>query len=179
MFNTQLLPLSDALLLTLPKFSDDRGAFVKTYQNSIILENGINFQVQESYFSISKKDVIRGMHFQTPPHDHQKIVFCPSGKILDVLLDLRKSSPTYGKYFAQELSAENHLALYIPKGFAHGFKALTENAMTYYLVSSEHNSASDTGIRYDSFGMQWDNDNPIISYRDSQFDTFDNYNSPF
>lgn len=179
MFKTQLLPLSDALLLTLPKFSDDRGAFVKTYQNSIILENGINFQLQESYFSISKKDVIRGMHFQTPPHDHQKIVFCPSGRILDVLLDLRKDSPSYGKYFAQELSAENHLALYIPKGFAHGFKALSENAMTYYLVSSEHNTQHDAGIHYNSFGMDWDCTHPTISQRDSQFPNIDQFLSPF
>ena len=179
MFEFQTIPLSDARLIQLPKFKDNRGSFIKTFQNSVLLQQEISFRLEESYFSISQKDVIRGMHFQTPPHDHQKIVFCPSGKILDVLLDLRKASPTYGKYFAQELSAENHLALYIPKGFAHGFKALTENAMTYYLVSSEHNSANDCGIRYDSFGMQWNCNNPIISNRDLQFDTFINYNSPF
>ena len=119
------------------------------------------------------------MHFQLPPYQHAKIVFCPHGAILDVIIDLRKDSPTYKQYFHQELSEKNHKAFFIPEGFAHGFKALTENAMTYYLVSSEYHKESDTGIRYDSFGFDWDVKSPIISPRDLSFSSLENFQSPF
>ncbi len=161
--------LEGAYLITLDAFEDNRGSFIKTFAETPLQEAGISFTLRESYFSLSKKDVIRGMHFQTPPHQHAKIVFCPQGAILDVIVDLRKSSPTYGQYFAQELSAENHKAYYIPEGFAHGFKSLTDDAMTYYLVSSEYSREHDTGIRYDSFGFDWEVKEPIISLRDLSF----------
>ena len=119
------------------------------------------------------------MHFQTPPHHHAKIVFCPQGAILDVIVDLRKESKTYGQFFAQELSAENHKAYYIPKGFAHGFKSLTDGAITYYLVSSEYSKEHDTGILYNSFGFDWELQNPIISERDLSFPALEGWNSPF
>jgi len=140
---------------------------------------GIQFTVRESYFSVSKKDVIRGMHFQLPPHQHSKIVFCPLGSILDAIVDLRKDSPSFGQCYTHELSEDNNQALYIPEGFAHGFKALTEDAMTYYLVSSEYNSKYDTGIRYDSIGLDWQVDAPIISPRDLSFITLGDFKSPF
>src|ERR1700744_2488279 len=126
------LPLEGAFLITLPAPTDNRGTFIKTFHDTTLQNAGINFKLKESYFSLSKKDVIRGMHFQTPPHHHSKIVFCPYGAILDVIVDLRRNSPTYGLHYAHELSAENCQAFYIPEGFAHGFKALTEDAMTYY-----------------------------------------------
>ena len=119
------------------------------------------------------------MHFQTPPHDHAKIVYCPQGNIMDVIVDLRRSSATYGQHLATELSSENHLAYYIPEGFAHGFKALTEQAMTYYLVSSEYHKEHDMGIRYDSFGFDWQCSHPIISDRDLSFHAFSEFISPF
>lgn len=167
------------LLLTLPAFPDNRGLFVKTFHQSTLLDAGIHFPLAESYFSFSGKGVIRGMHFQTPPHAHAKIVFCPVGAIRDVVLDLRKSSPTYGQYLAQELSAENHLALYIPVGCAHGFEALTEGAMTYYLVSSEHSREHDAGVRWDSFGMEWEAVAPVMSERDRSFVGLAQFESPF
>lgn len=161
--------LAGAYLLKLDAFEDNRGSFVKTFAETALKQAGISFTLRESYFSLSKKDVIRGMHFQTPPHQHAKVVFCPQGAILDVIVDLRKSSATYGQYFAHELSAENHMAYYIPEGFAHGFKSLTDDAMTYYLVSSEYSRDNDTGIRYDSIGYDWQVENPIISDRDLSF----------
>src|SRR5690606_11932113 len=88
--------LAQAKIITLPSFEDARGSFTKTFQDTVWKEQGIDFVLKESYFSLSKKDVIRGMHFQMPPHQHAKIVFCPQGAILDVLLDLRKNSPGYG-----------------------------------------------------------------------------------
>ena len=166
-------------MITLPATHDARGSFVKTFHDSTLASEGIDFTLQESYFSFSKKDVIRGMHFQLPPHHHSKIVFCPVGAILDVVVDLRKDSPTYGRYFAHELSAKNNRAFYIPKGFAHGFKSLTEDAMTYYLVSSEYNRHHDTGVRYDSIGFDWEVKDPILSERDLSFQRLDEFESGF
>lgn len=173
------LPLPDAKLLTLPAFPDERGMFVKTFHETTLAEAGIHFTLKESYFSFSHKNVIRGMHFQLPPHQHAKIVFCPKGAILDVIIDLRKGSPTYGQFHAEELSDANHRAYYIPEGFAHGFKALTDDAMTYYLVSSEYHKASDTGIRWDSFGFDWRCAEPLISTRDASFAGLEDFQSPF
>lgn len=178
MWQFEPLPLADAKLITLPKFDDHRGDFVKTFQHLTLMEQGIDFTLRESYFSHSKKNVIRGMHFQLPPHEHAKIVFCPQGAILDVIVDLRKGSATYGQYCAHELSAENHKGYYIPAGFAHGFKALTEDAITYYLVSSEYSKEHDTGILYNSFGYDWGIE-PIISDRDLSFPALGDFESPF
>ena len=171
--------ISDVQVITLPTFPDNRGLFVKTFHDTTLKQQGIDFQLKESYFSISKKDVIRGMHFQLPPHQHAKIVFCPQGAILDVIVDLRKDSPTFGRFQMQELSSENHRAFYIPEGFAHGFKSLTDNAITYYLVSSEYHKDSDTGIRFDSIGFDWSCSQPIISERDLSFVALNDFQSPY
>lgn len=166
-------------LITLPKFDDNRGSFIKTFHNTEFSNNHISFHLRESYLSISHKNVIRGMHFQNPPHDHEKIVFCPQGKILDVVLDIRKESPTYGQHLSVELSAENHQAIHIPKGCAHGFLSLLDESITYYLVSSEYNKDNDDGILYNSFGMNWNCPQPIMSMRDSEFSSFEQFDSPF
>jgi dTDP-4-dehydrorhamnose 3,5-epimerase len=168
-----------AKLITLPSSEDARGSFVKTYHETALAKHGIHFSLKESYFSFSKKDVIRGMHFQLPPHDHSKIVFCPQGAIMDVILDLRKDSPTYRQYSTYQLSAENHHALFIPEGFAHGFKSLSDDALTYYLVSSEYSQPHDTGIRYDTIGLDWQVAAPILSARDLSFGPLDKFESPF
>jgi dTDP-4-dehydrorhamnose 3,5-epimerase len=173
------LPLSGAFLITLPAPADNRGLFVKTFHETTLAKAGIQFTLRESYFSVSRKDVIRGMHFQTPPHQHSKIVFCPQGAILDVIVDLRKASPTYGQHFATELSADNHKAYFIPEGFAHGFRSLTEDAMTYYLVSSEYYQPCDTGIRFDTIGFDWSIAAPIVSLRDQSFGALSAFDSPF
>jgi dTDP-4-dehydrorhamnose 3,5-epimerase len=171
--------LNGAKILTLPNSQDARGVFVKTFHDTNFKQAGIDFTLRESYFSLSKKDVIRGMHFQTPPHHHSKIVFCPQGAILDVIVDLRKASSTYGHHYATELSAANHKAYFIPEGFAHGFKSLTDDAITYYLVSSEYSQPHDTGIRYDSIGYDWAVTDPVISARDLSFGTLKEFDSPF
>lgn len=171
--------LNGAKLITLPSSQDVRGTFVKTFHETNLAAAGIHFTLRESYFSFSHKDVIRGMHFQLPPHQHSKVVFCPQGAILDVIVDLRRHCGTYGQYYATVLSAHNHSAYFIPEGFAHGFKALTDNAMTYYLVSSEYSKEHDTGIHYNSFGYNWEVSTPIISARDLSFGSFADFNSPF
>lgn len=171
--------LGGAKLMTLPSSGDVRGTFVKTFHEPTLRAAGINFELRESYYSFSHRGVIRGMHFQLPPHHHSKVVFCAVGAILDVIVDLRKSSATYGQYYAAELSAENRRAYYIPEGFAHGFKALTDGAMTYYLVSTAYSQQHDTGIRYDSFGFDWEEAQPVLSARDLSFGTLAEFQSPF
>jgi dTDP-4-dehydrorhamnose 3,5-epimerase len=171
--------LSNPYLFTMPSSSDARGSFVKSFSETVLKKEGIDFTLRESYFSFSKKDVIRGMHFQLPPHHHSKVVFCPVGAIMDVIVDLRKDSPTFLRCLAHELSADNNNAIYIPEGFAHGFKALTEDALTYYLVSSEYNKEHDTGIRFDTIGYDWNVANPIVSARDLSFVAMQDFESPF
>lgn len=150
-------------------FKDNRGAFLKIFNEKIFKENGINFEVKESYYSISNKDVIRGMHFQLPPYHHDKLVIVISGKIQDVVLDLRSNSKTYKKYITVELSAENGMALFIPKGCAHGFRSLMDNTIMMYNVSTIYNFDADSGLKWDSFGVNWGIINPIISDRDNSF----------
>lgn len=158
---------------------DARGVFVKTFHNSTLQENGIDFKLMESFYSISKKDVIRGMHFQHPPYHHAKIVFCTHGAIMDVALDIRKGSPTYGMYVTAELSLDNKRALYIPQGFAHGFRTLTDDALTFYFVSSENKKEADDGLLYNSFGLDWGIAEPIMSVRDLSFKKWEDFDSPF
>tara|TARA_X000000950_G_scaffold14462_1_gene15654 strand:- start:28172 stop:28708 length:537 start_codon:yes stop_codon:yes gene_type:complete len=159
--------------------TDLRGSFIKTFNNEFFNKNKINFLTKESYYSISKKDVIRGMHFQTPPYDHEKLIYVPQGEIIDVILDLRKKSPTYKKFISVNLSSQNNKSIFIPRGLAHGFKSLENNTITVYNVSSEYNAHSDCGIKFSSFGYDWKTDNPIISKRDSLFKSLKEFNSPF
>ncbi len=173
------LDIPEVKLIRQPRFNDHRGTFVKTFHSSTLLAHGIDFQLKESFYSTSAKNVIRGMHFQVPPMDHEKIVFCTDGAILDVAVDLRKSSPTYGQFVTAELSAENNQALYIPKGFAHGFLSLTDSSTAFYFVSSEHSPEHDRGILFNSFGLDWQVSDPILSARDLAFPTLANFDSPF
>ena len=157
---------------------DDRGSFTKTFHKESFEKNNLESDFQESFFSINKKNVIRGMHFQTPPHDHAKLVYSTNGTILDVILDLRKQSPTFGKFASIEISHENHKGVYMPKGVAHGFCCLTDATMVY-LTSTMHNVNADSGVRWDSFGMDWPIDEAIMSERDKKFISFHELNSPY
>lgn len=160
---------------------DERGTFIKTFNKQDFSNNKLNFAIRESYFSISKKDVIRGMHFQLPPNDHEKLVYVPIGSILDVVVDLRKYSQTYKKFISIELSAANKKSIYIPKGLGHGFKSLEDNTITVYNVATEYDSKSDQGIKFDSFGFDWKTNEVIMSLRDKEFMTLDRFceNNPF
>ena len=153
-------------------FEDERGKFFKTFNKNIFLENGIDVEFRESYYSISKKDVIRGMHFQIPPKDHEKLVYVAKGKVLDVILDLRKNSKSFGKTISIELTSENGRLIFIPKGLAHGFKSLEDDTMMVYNVSTEYENECDLGISWDSFNFEWEAENPIISERDKNFESF-------
>jgi dTDP-4-dehydrorhamnose 3,5-epimerase len=160
---------------------DERGTFVKTFNKLNFDKEGLNFEIRESYFSISQKDVIRGMHFQLPPNDHEKLVYVPVGSIIDVVVDLRKKSQTYKKFISVELSATNRKSIFIPKGLAHGFKSMEDNTITVYNVGTEYDTTSDQGIGFDSFGFDWQTNEAIMSSRDQEFMTLDYFceNNPF
>lgn len=151
------------------RHDDARGSFVKTYHEKSLSDAGISFTLRESFYSVSKQNVLRGMHFHYPPFDHAKIVFCTNGSILDCAVDIRKESATFGQFVSAELSYENNKALYIPKGFAHGFLTTSESATTFYLVDGMYSAAHDAGILYNSFGMNWQVVEPIMNERDQNF----------
>lgn len=158
---------------------DTRGSFQKLYHKNQFKNFGIYENFDEKYISVSRKNVIRGMHFQTPPNDHSKIVSCINGTALDVALDIRKDSSTYGQFFSVEISKENGLMVYIPKGFAHGFIAKTDDCALLYQVSSVHSPKSDKGILWSSFGYDWGILKPLLSERDKSFLPFSSFKSPF
>jgi dTDP-4-dehydrorhamnose 3,5-epimerase len=157
---------------------DSRGTFIKTIHEQKLEEIGFNDKFRESYYSLSHKDVIRGMHFQTQPCDHEKLVYVTSGQILDVILDLRKDSKTYGECVAIELNQFKN-SVFIPRGCAHGFLTLSPEATVIYNVSTVYNSDADSGILWDSFGFNWPVVNPILSERDKSFMPLNDYNSSF
>jgi len=172
-------PLPGARVLAPRVFQDQRGDFVKTFHEPDFAALKINFQPREEFFSTSKRGVLRGMHFQLPPHDHDKLVYCVRGAALDVIVDLRRASPAFGKCASVELSAENRLLFFIPKGFAHGFLALRDDTVMIYKTSTVHAPAHDAGIRWDSFGFHWPEKNPVLSERDRSFPAVADFNSPF
>lgn len=156
-------------LIRLKEFKDNRGSFIKVFNEEFYSENGLETDFKESYYSISAKNVIRGMHFQIPPYEHTKLVYLNQGKIIDVVLDIRKSSPTFGQHFSIELNTEKPILIYIPVGCAHGFLSLEDNTMVTYFQTTVYNTACDKGIKYNSFGVNWTVENPIISERDLSF----------
>lgn len=158
---------------------DDRGKFIKTYNYNTFVQLGLPTDWNEEFLSVSQKGVIRGMHFQTPPHAHDKLVFCVHGRALDVVIDLRVNSDTYGKHFKIVLEAANDIGLYVPKGFAHGFLALDDETIMQYKVNTVYAPENDMGLRWDSFGFDWGISDPILSRRDLEHPTFNDFESPF
>ena len=176
--------ISDVKIIHQFRADDNRGSFIKTFHHSSLLENGIDFEIKESFYSISSQDVIRGMHFHHPPFDHDKIVFCVDGSILDIALDLRKNSPTYGQAVSTELSFDNHKALYIPKGFAHGFLVISEEATFNYKCTDFYAPEYDCGVLWndDEIGIEWPLegiDNILLSEKDKNQKRLNELDIPF
>lgn len=158
---------------------DDRGAFIKTYHQEAFGSLGLNTAWSEEYYSISRQGVLRGMHFQIPPFDHAKVVFCTEGQILDVALDLRKDSPTFGKSASVILNSELANMAYLGPGLAHGFYTLSKSATVFYKVATIYNPVADKGVRWNSFGFDWPNTSPILSRRDQELTPFADFQTPF
>lgn len=156
-------------------FSDERGEAEKFFCQEILKEVNVDFKINDLFSSQSRKNTIRGMHFQTYPFEQQKLVYVNKGKIIDVVIDLRKDSKTYKKYEIFDLCEDKHEAIFIPAGCAHGFKSLCDDSYVIYAISGEYSKEHDAGIRWNSFGYDWGNENFIISKRDEQLPTLEKY----
>lgn len=167
------------VLLRSPALGDARGSFVKSFHAPEFSRLGLRTDWREEYFTTSTKNVVRGMHFQEPPADHAKLVFCVAGRVLDVVLDIRTDSPTYGEAVGVELDPAGGLGLYIPVGCAHGFLSTTDQSVMYYKVTSVHAPRSDRGIAWNSFGFDWPVEDAILSERDQRHPALSDYVSPF
>ena len=159
-------------VLTPAVYSDERGFFFESYNSERFEQAGLNHQWLQDNQSFSRKGVIRGLHFQKPPHAQAKLVRVLSGRILDVVVDLRSGQPTYGKVFAIELTAENKMQLLIPRGFAHGFSVLSETAEVVYKCDGIYNKESELGIKYNDpilkIDWQISESEAIVSEKDQQ-----------
>lgn len=154
-------------------FSDKRGSLVKPFSILLFKENGdINLNFKETWFTKSHKDVIRAMHLQVGYSSCEKLVSVIQGAVLDVVLDIRKDSPTYGRYFEIVLNDIQPVGVYVPKGCAHGYKVLKEKSIAMYMATEVNVPKDDIGIRWDSFGYDWNVENPILSDRDRNLPLF-------
>ena len=179
MFDAEETSLPGCLRICPIVRADRRGTFVKTFHVEEFRQLGLPTSFAEEYFSVSQHGVLRGLHFQIPPMEHEKIVYCAQGEVLDAVVDLRRGSPTYGRHELFHLCAEEGTMIYIPKGMAHGFYVLSENALMMYQVTSVYAPDCDAGVRWDSAGIPWNAADPILSERDTLFPSLDAFASPF
>jgi len=172
----------DGLLIIEPEvFFDERGSFFESWNLSKFKEIGIHDDFVQDNQSISAKGVLRGLHFQNPPYAQSKLVRVIKGSVLDVAVDIRLNSPTYGVYYSVVLSGENFKSFFIPKGFAHGFVALEDNTIFSYKCSEFHNKDSEGSIAWDDndLAIDWQILNPIVSSKDSNSGSFKDFKSKF
>lgn len=173
------LDIDGAFILDYGSANDLRGSFQKSFNKDGYEAAGLKMEIRESYFSVSNKDVIRGMHFQTPPVDHNKIISLISGSVVDVFIDLRKGSKTFSKVGSVRLSGFDGKTVYLPSGVAHGFLSLEDNTVVSYGVSSEYSPENDAGILWSSIDFEWPVAHPIVSERDKSFHSLVEFDSPF
>ncbi|WP_320172740.1 dTDP-4-dehydrorhamnose 3,5-epimerase [Maridesulfovibrio sp.] len=171
------------LVVIEPKvFRDKRGFFLESFNKNVFAENGLPTDfVQDNHAYSSGLGVIRGLHLQMPPYAQSKLVWVTRGAVNDVVVDLRKGSPTYRRSFKIELSADNFLRLFIPKGFAHGYETLTEENEFMYKVDSGYAPGSEAGIRWDDpeLNIDWKTKNPVLSDKDLELPLLARFDSPF
>ncbi len=164
-------------------FADERGHFFEAFSAAKLAASGIESGVVQINQSSSKKGVLRGLHFQAPPHDQTKLVRCGRGRLYDVAVDIRRGSPTFGAWFGVELTEDNKKMLYVPSGFAHGFYSLTDGCELVYLVGkSGYAKAAEGGVRFDdpAVGIDWPLEGePLVNERDRTFPLLTRDNSPF
>ena len=161
--------LDDLLVIDLELRKDERGYFTRVFDNTLFPEKFKIVQINKSF--TKNKGMIRGMHFQKKPKQEDKLIHCLSGSIYDVVIDLRKSSKTYGKSFGINLTSENNKMLFVPKGFAHGFQALEDNTTVEYFVSEYYSPQFEDGVRWDDpkIKINWPIKNPELSEKDSNW----------
>ncbi|NNE66721.1 MAG: dTDP-4-dehydrorhamnose 3,5-epimerase [Pyrinomonadaceae bacterium] len=166
-----------------PKVIEDpRGSFAETYKKERFEALGLDLKwVQENRSNSHRKGTIRGLHFQRPPQAQAKLVSVMHGSILDVIVDLRSGSGSYGEWASVELDAKRFNSLFVPKGFAHGFCTITEETSVYYKLDAAYHPESEDGIRWDDpdLAIDWSCENPFLSERDKQLGSFAEFDSPF
>lgn len=173
--NFKELDIPGVFLITNFYTNDSRGIFVKPFSINM---NSIKIDIKETYYSISHKGVVRGMHFQIPPMEHSKLIYVTSGEIVDVILDLRENSVTYNSHLAIKINAHK-CAIFLPPGIAHGFISKKNNTTVVYNQSTTYSKNHDHGILWNSFGYDWGENNPIISKRDNNFPPLHDFKTPF
>lgn len=175
------LALDGCLMITPRVFADDRGEFFESFSEPRFREAGIAGNFVQDNQSRSGKGVIRGLHFQEPPYEQGKLVRVVRGAVLDVVVDIRKSSPTYGKSLSIVLDEKNRQILWIPPGFAHGFATLEENTIFLYKCTGLYHKASENGIIWNDsdLSIDWCVDNPVVSEKDRELLPFNALKSPF
>ncbi|PJI55257.1 dTDP-4-dehydrorhamnose 3,5-epimerase [Methylobacterium radiotolerans] len=179
MFEIRATALADVMFLRAPASRDDRGSFRKLAHGPSLSAAGMRSDFAEIYCSTSVRDVVRGMHFQAPPHQHAKLVWCLEGRVTDVVLDLRSGRDSYGHAIALDLDGDGRNGVYVPEGCAHGFAVRSDHAALLYMVTSVHAPEADLGIRWDGFGFDWRIDRPILSARDQEHPPLAEFVTPF
>lgn len=176
-------PIEGLLIIEPRVFHDARGYFVETYNEQRYREAGVDAAFVQDNQSCSTYGVVRGLHFQKPPYTQAKLVSCTKGRVLDVAVDLRKESPTYGKWYAVELSEENHRQFYIPRGFAHGFSVLSEQAVFTYKCDNLYHPEAEGGLLLSDpdVAIEWQvpKEMRVISEKDTKHPLFKDLVSPF
>ena len=180
-FTFKRLSIPDVILAQPKSFSDDRGFFLESFKESDFVLNGINIKFVQDNISHSVLGVIRGLHFQKNPMAQAKLVTAIKGEIFDVVVDIRKDSPTYGKWISEILSDKDHKLLYVPEGFAHGFCVLSKEAYVYYKVSNEYSPEHERGIIWNDpkLNIDWPISKPIVSGDDAKLPLFENLDNDF
>ena len=158
---------------------DERGHFFESYNKQEFIKNGIDIDFVQDNQSLSVKGVIRGLHFQSPPYAQDKLVRVLHGAVIDVVLDIRRNSPTYGEFDTFCIDAEKKNMVLIPKGFAHGFATLQNNTIFAYKCSNFYNKASENGVLWNSLPINWQIESPIISEKDKLLQNFATFKTPF
>jgi dTDP-4-dehydrorhamnose 3,5-epimerase len=182
MFMEATETLIKGLLIIQPKiFQDARGYFYEPYNKKLFTELGVCEEFVQDNQSLSQKGVVRGLHFQKPPHAQAKLIRVIQGAVWDVVVDIRKNSPTYGEYFALELNEKNKTILYIPQGFAHGFMTLEDNTLFVYKCSDFYNKSSEDSVLWNdpNINIPWNISNPVLSEKDKNGSLLKDFKSPF
>jgi len=180
-FTFKRLSIPDVILVEPQSFSDDRGFFFESFKESDFFLNGIDKKFVQDNYSHSVNGVIRGLHFQKAPKAQAKLVTVLKGKIFDVAVDIRKNSPTYGKWVSEILSGDTHNLLYVPEGFAHGFCVISDEADVLYKVSNEYSQEHERSIIWNDpkLNIQWPIKKPIISNKDNKLSLLENLDNDF
>jgi dTDP-4-dehydrorhamnose 3,5-epimerase len=180
-FKFKKLDIPDVILVEAQSFADERGHFMESFKESIFAINGINTRFVQDNYSHSVKGVLRGLHYQKDPKAQAKLVMVSQGEIFDVAVDIRKGSPTYGKWVSEILSDKNHRLLYVPEGFAHGFYVTSDKADVLYKVNSEYSPEHEKGILWNDpdLAISWPIDKPIVIKKDEQLPTLKNADNNF